>query len=572
MHIAENDPINHRFTLLFHAWGRTFLLLAILSILPTVLLARPNQRFDVARTVSVVDGLSAPYNQVMAGDTLLLEAGTRENILFVHLNGSPEKPIVIINGPGAVKINTSSYYGLSFRESRYFRLTGQGFEQEFYGIRIERVAGGAGIGINDLCSDFEIDHVSIENTLMGGLYAKTDPSVSTPSTRDKFTQFNTFIHDNYIAHVGNEGLYVGSTKYAGVIEQFNGRDTLLFPSILDGVRIYNNIVEYAAWDGIQVSSAAKDCQVYGNLVLHDSQDNFFSQMSGILLGGGSKCDCFNNYIAEGNGNGIESHGLGGYRIFNNIIVDAGRNYLPSDPTARKHGIYVSDVSVEKDSSINILFNSIINPKSDGIRFESAVSKNNVIASNLILNPGSYDVYENDNTAYTGEDAYVMVPIDTSDVTMRNNFKSRSLSLAGISPIDYKPLVGSPLIDAAATDLMGVTFDFQRHERPNGLRADIGAYEFDHTLQELDTLTKGKALTYPNPVKTILSIRFVSDSSTESSLMIYSLSGVLLCKQEVPATDSNQEFKVQVNHYSAGIYLFTIANGTNALSGKFIKID
>jgi len=535
-------------------------------------LSSMNKSFVIDSPVLVVDGEVAPYNQIRPGDSLLLKSGTRQNLMITHLNGSSDKPIIISNQGGVVIINTDSYYGISIRESRYFRLTGQGSEANFYGIRIERVAGGAGIGINDMCSDFEIDHISIENTLMGGLYAKTDPNCSTPSTRDKFTQYNTFIHDNHIAHVGNEGLYIGNTKYFGTTENCNGRDTLLLPSLLDGVRIYNNIIEYTAWDGIQVSSASNDCRIYGNLVLHDSQEGYYSQMSGIMIGGGSKCDCYNNYIGQGKGNGIESHGLGGYRIFNNIIVDAGMSYLPLDPNERKHGIYVSDISVEADSSIHLLFNDIINPKSDGIRFESVIGRNNVIASNLILNPGSYDVYENDNTSYTGEDAYVMIPGLTADVTQKNNFKTRTIASAGISLTDFKPLKGSPLIDAAATDLMGVLFDYRSAVRPNGVKADIGAFEFDHS-QDLDTVELLKNSTaYPNPVRSMLTIRFKSDSATEASLLIYDLSGILLMKeQQVYQPGGNQNIKVQVNNLPNGIYLYSLICGGNVQSGKFIKI-
>jgi len=531
-----------------------------------------NKGYVIDSLTLVVDGDVAPFNQIQPGDTLFLKPGVRQNLLIIHLNGSPDKPVIISNNGGVVIINTDSYYGISIRESRYFRLTGQGSEADFYGIRIERVAGGAGIGVNDMCSDFEIDHVSIENTLLGGLYAKTDPNCSTPSTRDKFTQFNTIIHDNHIAQVGNEGMYIGSTKYFGTTENYNGRDTLLLPSLLDGVRIYNNIVEYSAWDGIQVSSASNDCRIYGNLVLYDSQEGYYSQMSGIMIGGGSKCDCYNNYIGEGKGSGIESHGLGGYRIFNNIIVDAGRSYLPLDSTERKHGIYVSDISVEKDSSVNILFNDIINPKSDGIRFESVVGRNNVLSSNLILNPGSYDVYENDNTSYTGEDAYVMIPGLTADVAQKNNFKSRTIASAGISLTDFKPLIGSPLIDAAATDLMGVTFDYRYAARLNGVKADIGAFEYDHS-QDIDTVDLLKNSTaYPNPVRSLLTIRFSSDSATEASLLIYDLSGILLMKEhKAYQPGGNQDIKIQVNNLPNGIYLYSLYCGGNVQSGKFIKI-
>jgi len=524
---------------------------------------------------TVVDGSFLPYSQLQPGDSIFLKAGLRQNLLLRNLNGSADKPLIIINQGGVVLFNTDSYYGISIRNSRYFRLTGQGSANEFYGIHIERVLNGAGIGINDLCSDFEVDHVFIENTLLGGLYAKTDPDCESPSTRDQFTQYKTIIHDNRISKVGNEGMYIGSTKYFGVDVNCNGKDTLLLPPVLDGVHIYNNIVENTAWDGIQVSSATKDCSIWGNMILHDSQEGYFAQMSGILIGGGSKCDCYNNYISQGKGNGIESHGLGGYRIFNNIIVDAGRTYLPLDSTERKHGIYVSDISVEKDSSFSILFNDIIRPKSDGIRFQSTISKNSIIASNLIVDPGSYDYYENSNTSYKGDDAYIMIPDPSSTkVTQLNNYKTRNINNARVSLTDFKPMGDSPLIDAGSTNLWGVSFDFRNATRPNGPKADIGAYEYDQNLDGIDTTDKNIALkAYPNPVRTLLSIRFNCDLPVDVSLHVYDLSGkMVLQKNQNYQSDSDCEINIPVNLLPTGIYLYSIKTGGQVQSGKFIKIS
>jgi len=49
-------------------------------------------------------------------------------------------------------------------------------------------------------------------------------------------------------------------------------------------------------------------------------------MSGILIGGGAKCDCYNNKIFDGKGDGIDVFGLGYMKIFNNLIVRAGRTF------------------------------------------------------------------------------------------------------------------------------------------------------------------------------------------------------------------------------------------------------
>lgn len=554
-----------------------FLISPAVSIIGSIpLIIAQNVSFSVDTKTKVVDAFVAPYNQIKPGDSLFLLSGKRDFLQIKNITGSSERPVVIINKGGIVEISTNNHYGLSVQNCRFIHLTGQGDPDMFYGIKITHVENGAGIGIGYMSSDYEIDHVSIENTPIGGIYAKTDPDCSLKATREKFTQYNTVIHDNYIANIGNEGLYVGSSKYSGQTINCNGKDTLVMPSTLYGVRIYNNIIKYTGWDGLQVSSATNNCQVFNNMVLFDSQAEVYGQMSGILLGGGSKCDCYNNYISGGKGDGIESHGLAGYRIFNNIIVDAGRSFLPFDTSQMKHGIFVSDVSVEKDSSLFILYNDIINPKSDGIRFQSVKGKNNLIASNLIVNPGNYDFYENDNTSNKGQDAYIIFPDSTADAIVQYNFLTRNIEEAKISEVNFVPVAGSPLIDAAYTQSMGIDFDFCYFARLNGSVSDIGAYEFDllhpGVLAGTNNLIPELRL-YPNPVRSLLSIRFEVLAESVSRLNVYDLEGnYILGKSQPYIPGKEQVIELQIENLKPGIYLYILSSGGKTNSGRFIKVN
>ncbi|MEI6048255.1 MAG: T9SS type A sorting domain-containing protein [Bacteroidota bacterium] len=534
-----------------------------------------NTGISVDTLTNLIDANVAPFNQLHPGDTVLFEPGRHDFILIRNFTGAAGMPIIFMNKNGIVTIDTDHYFGISIQNCRFIRLTGSGNETNFYGFKITRVQNGAGIGVNDMSSDFEIDHISIENSPIGGIYAKTDPDCSFQSTRDKFTQYNTVIHDNYIANVGNEGLYIGSTKYSGQTVTCNGKDTLLLPSLLQGVRIFNNIIRYTGWDGIQVSSASSDCNVFNNQILYDSQAEYSGQMSGIILGGGSKCDCFNNYISQGKGDGIESHGLGGNRIFNNIIVDAGRTFLPMDNSQMKHGIFVSDVSAINDSSFYILFNDIINPKSDGIRFQSIKSKNNLIVSNLIINPGNFEFYQNGNTSFRGEDAYIMLPNAASDVNIKNNFLSLNIFSARISTTDYAILPGSPLINGAFSNSMGINFDFANNPRPSGNSIDIGALEFDPGQIGIDSNIDNpmKPVLFPNPVHSLLTIKYHIDAPSCTELYVYNLYGTLIFqKQQDAVTFSEQEIQIEVGNLTAGIYIYKIQAGNEIEYGKFIKVE
>ena len=536
------------------------------------MLIAQNKSYSINSLTTLIDGLYAPFDKVLPGDTLLLEHGARQFILLRNFSGEKDKPIIIINSGGIVSINTDHYYGISIRNCKYFKLTGTGDLNHFYGFKIERVQNGGGIGIGEESSDFEIDHISVENCQGVGISAKTDPDCSFSNTRGMFTQYNSVLHDNYIASVSNEGMYIGSTKYFGQTVNCAGTDILLLPSLLDGVRIYNNILKYTGWDGIQVSSASSNCQVFDNLILFDSQSEFYNQMSGILLGGGSNCDCYNNYIGNGKGNGIEHHGLGGNRIFNNIIVDAGRTFLPQDSNQMRHGIFISDVS--PDSSIIIMNNDIINPKSDGIRFSGIHGKNNLIASNLIINPGNYDFYENGNTRFEGKDSYVMLTDPAINILIKNNFYSRNILNAGLSETDYTLLPGSPLIDSAYFNTNGIVFDYFHYPRPYGMAADIGAFEYNPTYLNTPfySISTTEPFLFPNPVKTFLNINYHSTSTSKLTLGIYDLQGSrVIFKDLFSESGEINAIKVDVSFINSGVYIYQLSSKFNTVSGKFIKI-
>ena len=550
-------------------------LFAIGFLHPHKLLAT-NTSFTVDTLTNLVDANASPFNLVQPGDTILFEHGKRDFILIRNFRGTAGNPIVFKNKKGLVIIDTDHYFGISVQNCRFIRLTGTGDDSNFYGFRITRVLNGAGIGVNGMSSNFEIDHVSIENTSIGGIYAKTDPDCSFASTRGNFTQFNTVIHDNYLANIGDEGMYIGSTKYFGQTVKCDEKDTLLLPGLLDGVRIYNNIIKHTGWDGIQVSSASSDCQVYDNLVIYDSQDEYFGQMAGIMLGGGSKCDCYNNYISNGKGSGIESHGLGGYRIFNNVIVEAGRSYHPLDSSMMKYGIYVTDISVQVDSSFTIMHNDIVNPKSDGIRFISVLSKNSIIASNVIINPGTYDYYDRLNTRFTGEDSYVMIPNTTSDVLITNNYFSRNADNAGFAETNFTLLENSPLIDAGYHDTRGIRFDGYHNPRMHAKAPDIGVYEFNPAYLNIHSLGMNlKAIpgVFPNPVKTSLAMRFHCKSGKQVILNIYNTKGkMVISGKHFSDYKEEQEININVDNLPAGIYIYQLSAEKQIVTGKFIKVN
>ena len=535
-------------------------------------------RFLIDPNQLTIDAFDQAFKNIKPGDTIFFNGGVRQNILIKNFQGKPGNPIVMINSGKDVIIDTNQSFGISIQNCRYFKFTGTGDPSQTYGFKIKRVANGSGMNIGNLSSDIEIDHVWVENCANAGIYASTDPDCSLTMIRGIFTQFNTVLHDNYIANVGNEGLKVGSSNYLGQKVNCNGTDVILLPGLLEGVKIYNNTIKYSGWEGISLSSASKNCQIFNNTIQFDSQKETESHMAGILISSGTKCDCSNNFIRDGKGNGIESSGLGGYRIFNNIIINAGLSFAPLDKKRMKHGIFVNDLSCENDSAFYIQHNDIINPKSDGIRFSSIKSKKNVISSNMIINPGNYDYYEKGNTKFKGDDSYIMIQNPESQVTQKNNYFARNALKAGIlsqniqSANDFKLVEGSPLIDAADRDKK-IAFDFNGFPRPFGVKSDIGAFEYEAvSVSEVEiNIPFSQIKLLQNPVKDYLTFSMPSESNTSILLNIYSLTGKMIDQFKQPdVLSTNQVIQVNISKIGSGMYIYTIRSGEYASSGKFIK--
>jgi hypothetical protein len=388
-----------------------------------------------------------------------MTSGNKAYICLLNFTGSSTAPIVVINQGGIVTIGTNFTYGVKMGGCRYIKFTGTGTSAT-YGFQVTQT-NGDGISIGDLSSDIEVNHVYINNCGIRGIVAKTDPACGGYAYRNNFTQYNTIIHDNLIENTTTEGMYIGSSFYSGETFTCSGVDSIILPSILNGCHIYNNIVRHTGYDGIQVASAL-NLSVHDNLVQYDSQSGVSSQMSGILIGGGSQGNCYNNYIENGKGDGIENLGLGGYKIYNNVIAYAGFNYYPGNQSFPKYGIYTNDCSATSGSEFDIMFNTIISPKTSGIKFASVNATASVIENDAIISPGQAGSY--------------IVNNGSSAITIRNNYTSATIAPAMFTDTTYKTNQGSPLRDAGYPETKGITTDKFVNARAQGSAPDIGVYE------------------------------------------------------------------------------------------------
>lgn len=541
-----------------------FLILCVTQYLlgSTEAFAQKNCNHTIQSTDLVIDG-----SVFEPGDTVCLAPGNRSYLYFTGIVGTAEQPVVIVN-QGRVTIDTDHYFGIKFSGCRYVVLIGNGSSSDQYGIKIKRVGNGAGITIDDLSSDIEVAYTEISFTAIGGIYAKTDPDCTFAATRDKFTMYNLKIHHCYLHDIQDEGMYIGSSKYTG--QHLSDCDTTVLPHLLNGVRIYNNVVDRTGWDGIQVSSSPTDCKIYNNLILNDSYRATPNQMSGILIGGGSNCDCYNNSIYDGKGDGIDVFGFGTMRIFNNLIVRAGNNYFPGDLNYPRHAIFVGNAPDSANANLKITYNTIIKPKTNGIRYFNRFTQQNLFANNIIAEPLALETY--------GNQSYINHQLEQSLFSQQNNLMASHAGTVGfLNPNDdnYDLRPDSPAVNQAAP--LGpndIAFDILQRGRPFHQQSDQGAYECQDPYAniEANSTVTNQLFIYPNPVTENLIFRMKNDGNEKLTVHISDLSGKLLLLEKLQThAGENTHLTLDSNLFKNGMYFLSVQTKSGTYISKFIYL-
>jgi hypothetical protein len=406
----------------------------------------------------VIDGLALGLKP---GAVICLNAATPyKNLLFRNITGTAEQPITITNCGGTATLTaTGLSFGLKTQNSKYFRITG-GTTANTYGIKI--VNGHIGIALGDLSTNFEVDHVEVAGSGFAGIMAKTDPTCDPATARENFTMKNVSLNYNYVHDCGGEGFYVGNSFFQAGVNTDCG---IRYPHEIHYLRLYSNIVKNSGWDGIQVGCATVGAKIYGNTIENYGTLNRYSQRNGMQLGEGTGGLCYGNFIKHGTGNGMNILGLGTNVIYNNVIVDAG-----------DMGIFC-DERYTTGSGFKFINNTIINPKSDGIRLYADLVPLNVIVNNIIVNPGNYSKYVYPRTP---EDAFLYKLSKTVRVDLRNNFFTTSIEDVQFNnpALDnYRLALTSQLVDKGADiTTYAIGTDFYKKSRLRGMAFDIGAAE------------------------------------------------------------------------------------------------
>lgn len=526
--------------------------------------------FPTSDRTIIIDPATMPG--IGPGKTVCLMTGEYYQILIRNIHGSEGAPVVIRNSGGQVVIQNDAQYGLTMRNCSHIRIIGNGHFNTRYGISIQRVENGNGISADRKTTDFELARIEIANTLYAGIMAKTDPDCTFSAVRDSFLMRNVIIRDCFIYNTGMEGMYIGNVFYTGYTINCNGRDTLVFPHLISGVNIFDNVIMNSGWDGIQVSSASTNCGIFRNFIMNDSQLEVPDQMSGILIGGGSRCDCYNNTISHGKGSGIEIFGLGNMKIFNNLIENPGRNYRPDLPLTQfpKHGIFVKHIATDPSAWFYIMNNTIVNPKTQGIRFTNQMSAGNIIQNNIIINPGSFPT--------AGALAFINRVPASIPATVSHNFLAQDTSYAKFTNpqlSNYTLRADSPAIDAGINlAWAGVNFDIYGYPRPYGDGFDIGAFEHHPAFMNLHDNEESKEnfKIYPNPSNGNFNISFDLFSDSFVSFTMKNSAGKIVYSWfQTDVAAGKHTITASLQHLHHGLYLVKLNTVAGQTIEKWLKL-
>jgi predicted esterase len=510
-------------------------------------------------------GIYANGSTSKPGDKVCIAGGTYKYINLSNFNGSASKPITVINCGGQVVVNGPAY-GFSVTASSFFRLTGTGTPGVDYGFKVDGVSQytPSGLGLSRKSTDFEIDHLEFTKCDVG-VICKTNPTCDSETWDAAFVMRNLSFHDLYLHDINGEGFYVGHTSHE-VDMTCDARSITVKPQRILGLKIYNCRVDGTGWDGIQVANSPENAQIYNNTVNNFGTRNQAAQQAGILMGGLSNGNVYNNSISNGTGNGIQVLGVGLIKVYNNVVVNTGGNNVVS---ASKDGIFIDDRPAAGYPAlyVSVCNNTVISPKRSAIRMENT---NKTIVSMNEFRNNLMGVSGEPNASFQG----VVVRNNALNTTVGNVYSQSVNDIKFVGSNDYHLTSSSPAVDAGvAVNALGILTDKDGANRSQGLKSDAGAYEYSGTVTAPANIAPvanagiDKTLTLPASTVT------VSGSGTDSDGNITAYSWKKVSGPASFNIISSANASTNISSLSAGDYEFelTVTDNQGATSMDIVQV-
>ncbi|WP_333863197.1 PKD domain-containing protein, partial [Chitinophaga sp.] len=482
---------------------------------------------------------------VKPGDTLCIPAGDYEYIHFAKLEGTAEKPIVITNCGGLVRVGVNSSATAAsfvFNTSKHIKVEGNGAPSVKYGFDVNGTNKNGqkmfGVFFGSGSTDFEAHHIYIHDAGMF-LQAKTLQSCDHPEWLDPvFTMRNVKIHDLLCRNSAWEGFYIGNTHYLWS----SGSCTDLASHRIENIQVYNNDLENMGSDGMQISVADKgDNRIYGNRVVNYAMAKNSPHGYGILSGGGSALRIYNNFISKGYNSAIEIFGAGINHVYNNVITDI-----------KFEGINISDKNLFEPATGYIYNNTIINTGVNGIKiYADQTTLGHKVYNNLVVAPGT--AWDRPMNGYYIQGSKPVL------YDFANNLNFKTIEEAGFQAAnigDYRLKAGSGAIDAGRNMAdLGLTADHDGKPRPFNNTFDVGAFEYNNASpSQFTTVTAGNDILI-SPPTTSVTLRGAASTSNGGTITAFSwnkISGPAQGRIVSPASATTD-----VTGLVAGSYVFEL---------------
>jgi hypothetical protein len=456
--------------------------------------------FFVTRSTDRFDG-----QNVEPGDTVTLQAGTRDALTIRDLVGTADSPIVVRNDSNAAEPVTMSRgsakkggFVFACNTCKHVIIDGTskwaGAPADAYcgapagrngcGIKITATAAGDSptvfMRLGGYTSDITVRGVEVDGgwPKVGNGWAgfKLDDVKLKSDKHPGVWRENVVLEQNYVHDTMREAFYIGPIC-CGSQGTKRGAATGGIP--LRNITIRKNLVNNAGWDGIQLKSAYEGSnQIYGNVVRNTGLDTSPNIPDGEFMGiscSDSQCDVFNNRVVNSGESAYQArvsalaaeHGPLEINIYNNVSVNAG--------TAGNHR--ASGVNIIRASSnvarhkIAVYNNTIVSPRRDGIAVRGEnLGSDTRISSNIVVGAGERDI-----VAPTG-----------STVTDNGTGNIESFDFVDPANEDFRLRSNSPARDKGSTALYADK-DVSGVSRSQNGRPDLGAHEYSQDAEPGDNV-------------------------------------------------------------------------------------
>jgi dienelactone hydrolase len=522
---------------------------------------RINVPANSARQIYYPDAMKSL--NVQPGDTLCIAAGDYDYIYFNNLQGTADKPIIIQNCGGLVRVgvsSTSSNGAFVLARSKYFKIEGTGTPGLEYGFDVNGTNARGnimyGFFLGDGCTDYEL-HNAYVHDCGSFVQAKTIQQCDHPEWLEgSFVMRNVKIYHLKCRNSAWEGFYIGNTHYL-----FSERGCKDMKSHhVENLEVYDNDLENMGSDAIQISMA----DLGNNLVHHNRVVNYGTSKIaahgyGILSGGGSTLRIYNNRVDRGYNCGVQIFGSGINYVYNNVVSNI-----------ETEGINVTDKLQFQPATGYIYNNTIFNTDVNAVKiYADLTTVGHKVYNNLVIAKGSRYDYPQSGFYIRGSRP---IKFDAAGNLSYQNISDAYFQDAGSGNVHLTGKSGAVNEGRDMQDL-NLTLDMDNHSRPYNGKYDVGAYEYTGTTSPnvAPAADAGKDQMFTLPISLVVQLDGSSSKDSDGTIKSYSWK-----KKSGPALGTivtPNAAKTTLAALIAGVYVFelTVTDDKGATSTDEVNV-